>query len=118
MRRFAFALTDFLTNGTGLDLTDIEAVRFEGGPSFGSPEGRLGLDDIELTADRPPNVFISISIDGGAPDHIAPGVETSLVVRIYGLNEEYVPDTARLHYRYDGGEYMSVALLDLGEGPL
>ena len=109
-------LTDFLTNGTGLDLTDIEAVRFECGPSFGSPEGRLGLDEVELTNDPPPNVFLSISIDGGAPDHIAPGVETPLAVRIFGLNEEYVPDTATLHYRYDGGEYESVALIDLGEG--
>lgn len=41
-------LTDFLTNGSGLDLASIEAVRFQFGPSHGSPEGRLGLDDVEL----------------------------------------------------------------------
>ena len=47
-------LTDFLTNGSGLDLTDVEAVRLDFGPSFGSNEGRLGLDDVELTNDCPP----------------------------------------------------------------
>ncbi len=44
-------LTDFLTDGSGLDLTDIAAVRFDFGPSFGSNEGRLGLDEIEISFD-------------------------------------------------------------------
>jgi uncharacterized protein YndB with AHSA1/START domain len=44
-------LTDFLTNGSGLDLTDIEAVRFEFGQGFGSAQGRLGVDNVELTTD-------------------------------------------------------------------
>jgi len=47
-------LTDFLANGSGLDLADIEAVRFEFGPSFGSSQGRIGLDEIELTGDDLP----------------------------------------------------------------
>lgn len=42
-------LTDFLHNGSGLDLADLEAVRFDFGPSFGSAAGRLGLDQVELT---------------------------------------------------------------------
>jgi len=41
-------LTDFVTNGTTLDLGDIVAVRFEFGPSFGDNVGRLGLDDVEI----------------------------------------------------------------------
>ena len=44
-------LTDFLTDDSGLDLTSIEAIRFEFGPSFGSSRGRLGLDDLELTSE-------------------------------------------------------------------
>ncbi len=44
-------LTDFLHNGSGLDLTDIAAVRFDFGSSFGSNRGRLGLDDVEITTD-------------------------------------------------------------------
>ena len=41
-------LTDFQTNGSGLDLTDIEVVRFEFGPSYGSSQGRIVLDDVEI----------------------------------------------------------------------
>ncbi len=44
-------LTDFLNNGGSLDLTDVVAVRFEFGASFGSVRGRIGLDDVELTTD-------------------------------------------------------------------
>ncbi|MCG8409587.1 MAG: CHRD domain-containing protein [Phycisphaerales bacterium] len=42
-------LTDFLTNGSGLDLTDVVTVRLEFGSSFGSSRGRLGLDSVEVT---------------------------------------------------------------------
>ncbi len=42
-------LTDFTIDGSGLDLTDIVAVRFEFGGGFGSNQGRIGLDDVELT---------------------------------------------------------------------
>ncbi len=41
-------LTDFLTNGTGLDLTDIAAVRFDFGSMNGSVRGRIGFDALEI----------------------------------------------------------------------
>jgi hypothetical protein len=41
-------LTDFLADGSGLNLARIEAVRFDMGPGHGSNEGRLGLDDVEV----------------------------------------------------------------------
>ncbi|MBT8486589.1 MAG: hypothetical protein KJO43_13495, partial [Phycisphaerae bacterium] len=44
-------LTDFLNNGSGLDLGDVVAIRFEFGATYGSAKGRLGLDDIEITQD-------------------------------------------------------------------
>lgn len=44
-------LTDFLNDGSGLDLTSVASVSLYFGPSFGSPEGRLGLDDLKLTLD-------------------------------------------------------------------
>lgn len=44
-------LTNFLTNGSGLDLADIVAVRFEFGGAFGSNRDRIGLDDMEITTD-------------------------------------------------------------------
>lgn len=43
-------LADFLTNGSGLDLSDVATVRFDFGTGFGSPRGRIGLDDIAVSA--------------------------------------------------------------------
>ncbi len=44
-------LTDFETDGSGVDLTDVAAIRFSFGGPNGSDRGRLGLDDIHLTKD-------------------------------------------------------------------
>jgi hypothetical protein len=47
-------LTDFLHNGTNLDLSNVTAVRFEFGPAHGSAIGRIGLDDVTISGDPPP----------------------------------------------------------------
>ncbi len=47
-------LTDFLHNGSGLDLSDIEAIRLDVGPSWGSDEGRIVIDEMMITNDHPP----------------------------------------------------------------
>jgi hypothetical protein len=44
-------LTDFLAQNTGLDLSDVAAVRFDFAQGQGSAIGRLGLDEIEFTID-------------------------------------------------------------------
>jgi Outer membrane protein beta-barrel domain len=44
-------LTDFLTNGSLLDLGNVAAVRLEVGPSFGANEGRIVVDELMLTND-------------------------------------------------------------------
>ena len=41
----------FAYNGTGINLNAIVAVGFEVGPSHGSPQGRIGLDEVELLKD-------------------------------------------------------------------
>jgi hypothetical protein len=51
---------DFAANGTGIDLTDVTAVRFEFGAG-GAPRGRIGLDDVELTP-APPGVPFPLSL--------------------------------------------------------
>jgi hypothetical protein len=43
-------LADFLV-GSALDLSRIEAVRFDFGARFGSSRGRLGIDDLELVGE-------------------------------------------------------------------
>ena len=109
-------LTDFLANDAGLDLTDIEAVRFDFGPSFGSTRGRIGLDEVMLTSDNPPNVYLNLSVVGGAPQYIAPGQATTLTVEILESNEQYIEGTAMMHYRLDSGDFIDVAMTDLGGG--
>jgi hypothetical protein len=52
METIRIRLTDFLNNGSGLDLTDVVAVRLDLGPAHGSPEGRIVIDDVMLTNDR------------------------------------------------------------------
>ncbi|AKH37903.1 MULTISPECIES: alpha/beta hydrolase [Nitrosomonas] len=52
--------TDFANNGTGINLTNIVAVRFNLGPSFGSSKGRIVIDDLMLTNDQPPNSLAAI----------------------------------------------------------
>ena len=41
-------LRDYQTNGSGIDLSQIEAVKFEFGGAGESSEGRLGVDDVML----------------------------------------------------------------------
>ena len=42
-------LTAFQNNASGLDLRDVRNVTFNFGPTWGSTEGRIALDEIELT---------------------------------------------------------------------
>jgi hypothetical protein len=41
-------LTDFLRDGANLDLGNVLSIRFDFGAVYGSAEGRVALDDIEL----------------------------------------------------------------------
>ena len=41
-------LTDFLNNGSNLDLSDVRNVILRFGPGYGSTSGRFGLDQLEL----------------------------------------------------------------------
>jgi hypothetical protein len=52
METIRIRLTDFLNNGSALDLSNIVAVRLEFGPAHGSPEGRIVIDELMLTNDR------------------------------------------------------------------
>jgi hypothetical protein len=42
-------LTDFCNNGSNVDLSNVRKVVFRFGAGFGSTQGRIGLDEIELT---------------------------------------------------------------------
>jgi hypothetical protein len=42
-------LEDFTRNGAGIDLSKIDWIELRCGPAFGSKEGKIGFDDLELT---------------------------------------------------------------------
>jgi hypothetical protein len=52
METVRIRLTDFLNNGSGLNLGDVVAVRLNVGPSWGSSQGRIVVDDLVLSNDR------------------------------------------------------------------
>ena len=107
-------LNDFLVNGSGLDLGDIEAVRFDFGPSFGSSVGRLGLDDLYVNNNRAP-LGIDFDIETLLPDIVAPGEEVTFQVEIQAKDgEALVGGSEVLRYRFDGGSFIDVALTSLG----
>jgi hypothetical protein len=109
-------LEDFLNDASGLDLTDVVALRFEFSSTFGSGRGRLGLYDVALSndSDPPPPGAITISLPDGVPEIVAPGVPTVFDVVIAGSTESVVPGTATLHYRDDGGVFQTAPLTFLG----
>jgi hypothetical protein len=105
-------LTDFETDGSGLDLTNIEAIRFNFGSTYGSSQGRIGLDDIELTNDYPPYfVPLTISMVGQPPEFIPPEAATTIDVEILEGSDTLLPGSALLHYRYDGGAFQTAELV-------
>jgi hypothetical protein len=105
-------LTDFLTNGSGVDLSDIQAVRFDFGAAWGSAEGRIGLDDLQVTNDRPV-VGLLMQHVGTIPAIIESGQSATVRVLITPLGEDSVVEgSPMLNYRYDGGIYQSIPLID------
>ncbi|GIW74353.1 MAG: hypothetical protein KatS3mg103_0875 [Phycisphaerales bacterium] len=109
-------LADFLHNASGLDLGNVVAVRFEFGPSFGSAQGRLGLDDIAITNDRAP-LGVDFEFAGDLPEIVAPGQPVRFEVQIQAKDgESLVPGSAVVRYRLDGGAFQEAPLTDLGAG--
>lgn len=48
MNTVRIPLATFEMDGTGIDLSDIVAIRFEFGSDFGAERGRIGIDDIQV----------------------------------------------------------------------
>ena len=75
---------------------------FEWGALWGNPD--LGMGD-------PP--MLAISLPEGLPEYVAPGESTDLTVDIDDGQENYVPGSGLLHYRYDGGAFLTSPLVHL-----
>jgi hypothetical protein len=104
-------LTDFLTNGAILDLSSIEAVRLNFGPSWGSNEGRLGVEGAYLTNDHPAFFTpLAITVVTQVPEFLPPGQPIVVDAEIYLGDDSIVDGSALAYYRYDGGAYQTVPL--------
>ncbi|HMB53407.1 MAG TPA: vWA domain-containing protein, partial [Thermoanaerobaculia bacterium] len=73
-------LTDFLNNGSGLDLGNVVAVRLDLGPSHGSNEGRLVVDELMLTSDQPTQPFEIVEPTTDLPAYAGTSVAGSRVL--------------------------------------
>ena len=57
---------------------------------------------------------LSYAFPDGLPEYLDPGIATTIAVEIMDDAEVYVPGTALLHYRYDGGDYLTSPLTERG----
>jgi hypothetical protein len=60
--------------------------------------------------------LLSLTLPDGLPETLVPGEPTDVLVRVRPGAETYVPGTATLHYRYDGGEFRTKPMVPLGGG--
>jgi C1A family cysteine protease len=57
---------------------------------------------------------LNFEFPDGLPYNLSPSAETNLAVRIIPGADSYVPGTGQLHYRYDGGTFLTTSLTPLG----
>ncbi|MCP4594673.1 MAG: hypothetical protein GY842_28405, partial [bacterium] len=67
------------------------------------------ISDNDFTVDEEGG--LAISLPSGAPEVVSPGQPTAFDVEIIETGENLVPGSATLHYRYDGGTYLTSPLV-------
>jgi len=85
METIRIRTTDFLNNGSGINIANIVAVRLNFGPTFGSDRGRIVIDELMLTSDVSPFTLRILQPTTAVPSFAGTSVAGSRVlVRLLG----------------------------------
>jgi len=60
-------------------------------------------------------IALLLDVPGGVPWRVEPGVPLTITVQIRNAGEVYVPISGRVHYRYDGGDWLESTLTSVGD---
>jgi C1A family cysteine protease len=96
----------------------VESASESGQSYYRSGSDWLDFYDVDSTANfcikglvAPP---LNFHFPDGLPDYLVPGDSTTITVQIEQVADTYVSGTGLLHYRYDGGVYLTSSLAFLG----
>ncbi len=89
-------------DGVWIDLQDFDDPPWTGTANF----CMKGLSRLETP--------LNFDYPDGLPEFLVPGTPTSVQVRIRDEDDSLIPGTEMLHYRYQGGSYISAPLTSLG----
>jgi hypothetical protein len=88
--------------GDWIDLQDFDDPPWTGTANF----CMKGLSKVETP--------LNFMYPEGLPEFLPPGTPATITVQISEVDDSFIPGTATLHYRYDGGTYVTSALTSLG----
>jgi hypothetical protein len=76
---------------------------FEWGALWGNPN--LGMTQI---------LPFTLLLPDGVPDNVIPATSTPITLEILSGGEQYVEGSGTLHYRYDGGDFLTSTVTSIG----
>ncbi len=87
------------------------AVRLDCGPSWGTPQGHIVIDEMMLDNDLTPFfVPLSMTLVSPPPQFLPPHVPVLIDVQIAAGDDTLVAGSALLYYRLDGGDWITAPL--------